>query len=85
MDAIRYFKASTDLFWIQADSMEADALSAQLACGLCSLAEMYMQSEKGIEEVAPQCEDLLQQAQQADKRSPEPLQVMIRQNLWTIL
>ncbi len=61
----------------QADREEAKELSSQLASGLCSLAELHMASpDREVDDIARQCEPLLEQARQADATSPEPIQVI---------
>ena len=59
---------------MQAARAEASELRAQLASGLCSLAEMHMASDGEVAEVGAVCESLLSRARQADGHSPEPLQ-----------
>jgi hypothetical protein len=62
--------------YLQAGKEDSRELNSQLASGLCSLAELHMASpERDVEDIARQCEPLLQQAREADARSPEPIQV----------
>ncbi|KAK9819943.1 hypothetical protein WJX72_004200 [[Myrmecia] bisecta] len=55
---------------------EADVAKQQLAGALCSLVEAQMNSAADVAGVAPECEELLQRAREADASSPEPQQVL---------
>lgn len=58
------------------DGEEKEEGQEQLTGALCALAERLLGEADDVEAVAGQCEQLLQQAQQACLHSPEPQQVL---------